>query len=96
MAYDITTIILFTVLGTFGGSTSALMSAKSYEDLKKFDTLKSIILGAIIGFIYTFLYSDHAFPDSIMSFVSGYMGESFITGLADKLKKKNGNGTQQV
>lgn len=94
MAYDVTTMIVFAVLGTLGAVAHVLIDASSWDDVKKFSSFKTILIGMIVGVLYLFLYSDHNFPNSVMTFVAGYMGTDFIEGLIDKMKKKNGNGTQ--
>lgn len=81
------TLICFTIMGFLGGVTYSLLSAKSWEELKTFHYSRRMILGAIIGFLYNFLYSDYSFPNFIMSFVSGYMGTDFIAALIEKLRK---------
>jgi len=85
---NITTIILFAVLGTLGGLVNVFMWAESWEDLRKFGTFKTVVLGSVIGFIYFFLYSDNNFPNGVMAFVSGYMGKDFIQAVIEKFKKK--------
>lgn len=81
-------IIYFVVLGLFGGFARVLIWSKSWEEVKQYSSVRHIILGGIIGFLYQFLYSEHAFPNFVMSFVAGYMGTDFIEGLIEKFKKK--------
>ena len=81
------TILFFVVMGLIGGITHVVVMAEKWSDLKKFSACKRSILGAICGLIYFFLYSDHDFPNMLMSLVSGYGGTSFIKNIMEKLKK---------
>lgn len=62
------------------------MHSNDWEDFTKYDAAKRILLGGIIGGVYFTLYSDHNFPNSAMTFVSGYMGTDFIEKLVQKLQ----------
>jgi len=84
----IETLVYFTVMGLLGGFAYCLVWAESWDQLFSFQYSKRIILGAIIGFVYNFLYSSHSFPNFVMSFVAGYMGTDFIAALIEKFKKK--------
>jgi hypothetical protein len=81
------TILWFIVMGLIGGVTHVVVMAEKWDDLKKFSAFKRSTIGAVCGFIYFFLYSEHAFPNMLMSFVSGYTGTSFIKGIVEKIKK---------
>lgn len=81
-------ILWFIFLGLLGGITYVFINSDSVDDLKKFEAFKRYILGGIVGFLYFQLYSDYSFPNSIMCFVSGYMGTTFIEGLIDKFGPK--------
>ena len=82
-------VAYFAVMGMLGGTTWALIKARKWSDLKKFKYLKRILLGVIIGFLYWHLYSEMNFPNSVMAFVSGYMGTDFVTALVEKLTSKH-------
>ena len=82
------TLLYFSIMGFLGGVTYCLVSAKSWEELKTFHYSRRMILGAIIGFLYSFLHSDYNFPNFVMAFISGYAGTDFIQALIDKLKPK--------
>lgn len=80
--------IWFIVLGFLGGIIHVVMDAESWSDLKKFGAFKASVLGAASGFIYSILYSDYNFPNSIMTIISGYCGTDFIINLIEKYKHK--------
>lgn len=78
----------FSFMGLLGGITYILVWAKTWNDVKQFTSVKRMILGGIIGFVYFFLYSQRDFPNTIMSWVAGYMGTDFIEALIDRLMPK--------
>jgi len=82
-------MVLFAIMGFIGGIAHCLIDAKSWDDLKKFEMCKQIFIGGIVGFLYSFLYSDYGYPNTIMSFVSGYMGTDAIKTIIDKFGKKD-------
>ena len=65
-------------MGLLGGIAYVLVWTKSYAELKSFENARRTMLGGIAGFVYFFLYSDYAFPNLIMSLVSGYFAADFI------------------
>ena len=81
-------IIWFVFLGLLGGITYVFINSDSVDDLTQFEAFKRYIIGGVVGFLYNILYSDYGFPNSIMCFVSGYMGITFIEGLIDRLSSK--------
>lgn len=85
---DFIPILWFVFLGLIGGITHVIVKAESWGDLKDFRAFKRSILGAICGFIYYNLYSDYSFPNTVMAFVSGYMGTDFILSIVEKFWKK--------
>ena len=82
--------IYFTVMGLLGAVAYILVNSDECKDLTQFDSYKRLALGAISGFIYNILYSDYSFPNSIMCFVSGYMGTTFIVALTKRLVPPSG------
>jgi len=84
MSMDVT----FTLMGLIGGVAYTLAWAKSYADLRKYESVKALALGAISGFLYGFLHSEMSFPNSVMAFVAGYAGTDFITSMAERFKPK--------
>ena len=81
-------ILWFVFLGLLGGISYVFINSDSIDDLTKYESLKHYVISGIAGFLYNILYSDHSFPNSIMCFVAGYMGTTFINGLVDKFKPK--------
>jgi len=84
---NIPEILLFVLLSLLGGIAYVLIEAEEWADLKSFKTVRHIMISSIVGVIYYNLYSEWDFPNMVMSFVSGYMGPTFIQGLLKKLGK---------
>ena len=84
---NIPEILFFILLGTLGGLTYVFMASDSWDDFKEFNSQKRIILGGIIGIIYFYLHSDWGYPNAVMTWVSGYMGPTFVDQLVEKRKK---------
>ena len=80
------TTLHFIFMGFLGGVLYILIRAKRKRDLYKFDSIKHLIIGAIIGYIYSILYSEYNFPNSIMCLVAGYMGADFIKALVERFR----------
>jgi len=80
-------ILLFIFVGALGGLTYVFMVAEGWRNFMEFSSHKRIILGGIVGFIYFYLHSDWGYPNAVMTFVSGYVGPSFVDNLISKYEK---------
>jgi hypothetical protein len=78
--------LLYVIAGLLGGLTSALMWAKGWEDLKAFDFTRSIILGAIGGYVFYLMHSEWNIPNGVVSFVFGYSFKDFVEALVERVK----------
>jgi len=76
----------FVLLGLLGAVIYILVWAKSVEDLKKFECVRHLLLGPIIGYVYSILVQNYSFPDLIMTIVAGYFGADFISSLVERFK----------
>jgi hypothetical protein len=83
-------LLLFIVSGLLGGVASALIWAKSWEDLKKYETFRSIVLGAIGGFLYWLMHTEWSLPNGVVAFAFGYAFQDIIEGLIAKILKIGG------
>lgn len=81
-------VLYFTFMGLLGGVAYVLIHAKKWADLARFQSCRRYLLGAITGLLYWNLYSSWSWPDIVMSFVTGYMGTSFIETLIERFKPK--------
>jgi uncharacterized membrane protein YeaQ/YmgE (transglycosylase-associated protein family) len=73
-------------MGFLGALLYVLVWSRKIEDLKDYNNMRHLIIGLIVGYIYSILHSDYNFPNGIMSLVAGYMGPDFIQALIEKLK----------
>ena len=80
--------IYFMFLGLLGGVTYVIINIDGWAGLTSFDSCKRYVIGTIVGFLYNVLYSDYSFPNSMMCWVAGYMGISFIEGLINRFTEK--------
>jgi hypothetical protein len=83
-------LLLFIVSGLLGGVASALLWAKGFEDLKKYETFRSIVLGAIGGFLYYLMHTEWNLPNGVVAFAFGYAFQDIIEGLIAKILKIGG------
>ena len=77
-------ILWFVFLGLLGGLTYIVMESESWNDLITYNAFKRYLLGAIVGFLYNILHSEYSYPNSMMCFVSGYAGTTFIESLSQR------------
>jgi uncharacterized membrane protein YeaQ/YmgE (transglycosylase-associated protein family) len=76
----------FILMGIIGAVLYVLIWSRNWEDLKQYEVVRHIAVGAIVGYVYGILHSDYNFPNAIMSIVAGYFGPDFIEGLMERLR----------
>lgn len=62
--------------------------SRSFEELKRFESVRHVVVGVVVGYIYSILHSDYNFPNAIMSVVAGYFGVDFVQGLFERLRRR--------
>jgi len=72
------TVALFVVNAVIGSLLNVLMWCKSWEELKGWEAVKTVLIGAIVGYIYWWGHQEHGFPDGLMSILVGYSSKDFI------------------
>lgn len=77
----------FIFMGFLGAVLYVLIWAKDYKDLKSFDSLKTLLVGVIVGYLYSLLYGNYNFPDCLMASVAGYFGVDFVEAIMERLRK---------
>jgi len=80
-------ILHFIFMGFLGSVLYVLIWAKDYKDLKSFNSFKTLCVGLITGYIYSFLYGNYNFPDLLMASVAGYFGVDFVEAIMERLRK---------
>jgi len=78
----------FIAMGIIGAVLYVLIWSRSWQDLKQYEVVRHLAVGAIVGYVYGILHSDYNFPNAIMSIVAGYFGPDFIQALMERLKPK--------
>lgn len=84
-------LIRFIFMGFLGGLSYVLLNSDGWDSLKSFTSIRHLMVSLIVGVLYYQLYSDWNFPNQVMSFVSAYMGPSFIQSLVKRLSGKSEN-----
>jgi uncharacterized membrane protein YeaQ/YmgE (transglycosylase-associated protein family) len=80
-------LISFIVLGALGGLLHVLVHTSSLREAIQYANSKWVLIGAISGLAYYFLYTDYNFPNHFMTIVVGYTGADFIIAAAARLNK---------
>jgi hypothetical protein len=83
---------MFIVSGLLGGVASALLWAKGWQDLKKYDAFRAVVLGAIGGYLYFLMHSEWNVPNGAVAFTFGYAFQDIVDGVAEKARQLIGLG----
>jgi 4-amino-4-deoxy-L-arabinose transferase-like glycosyltransferase len=78
---------LFVVSGLLGGVAAALLWARSWEDLRRLEFARSIVLGAIGGFLYYLMHTEWSLPNGVVAFTFGYAFQDVIEGVIERAKQ---------
>ena len=71
-------LVSFVILGALGGLLRLLIHTDSLNEALTYTNSKWVIVGAISGLAYYFLYTDYNFPNHFMAIVVGYTGADLI------------------
>jgi len=85
---DVAQTLHFIFQGALGAFLATLFWAESWGDLKKFESVRHILVGAIAGYIYSILYSEYNFPNLIVATIVGWMGKDALEAVLDRFKPK--------
>jgi flagellar biosynthesis protein FliR len=77
----------FIILGALGGVLRVLIHTESLSEALMYSNAKWVLVGAITGLAYYFLYSDYNFPNHFMAIVVGYTGADVIEAGSRRLDK---------
>lgn len=80
-------IVLFVVSGLLGGVASALLWARSWQDVKKYEFARAVALGAIGGFLYYLMHTEWSLPNGAAAFFFGYAFQDIVEALAERAKQ---------
>lgn len=90
---DLVEILYFMFMGLIGGFLYVITKADSFDDLTSFSSLQRLVLGPCSGFIYSLLYSEYNFPNSLMAIASGWLGTDFIITIMERFSPEKENQT---
>lgn len=81
-------------MAVLGALANILIWAESAGDIRRFESVKTILLGIIVGIVYYSLRIEHNFPDGVASFAIGYMAKDALDAIAQRFYplKSNNNG----
>jgi len=79
-------VIVFVINGLLGGLTCALLHAKSFNEVSSYMSIRAIVLGAIAGYIYYYMFTEWNLPNSVMAFIFGYSFKDMLDSLYEKAK----------
>jgi len=85
-------VTMFIFSGLLGGVASALLWVKNWCDIKKFEFARSIVLGAIGGFLYYLMHTEWNVPNGVVAFTFGYAFQDIVEGVVEKVKQLLGLG----
>jgi len=89
-------LLLFVVNATIGAFLNVIMWAKSPSELKGFEAIKTILVGAIAGYLYWFGHQEHGLPDGMMAIVVGYCGKDVVEWIIEKFAPWKGQAQGQA
>jgi hypothetical protein len=78
--------LYYIIAGLLGGLASALIWAKSWQDLKAFEFSRAVILGGIGGFVFYLVHTEWSVPNGVVAFVWGYAFRDIVEGMMSKVK----------
>jgi len=79
---------MFIVSGLLGGIASALLWAKGWEDVRKFEFVRAVILGAVGGFLYYLMHTEWSVPNGVVAFFFGYAFQDIAEAVLSKAKER--------
>jgi hypothetical protein len=80
-------LIGFIMLGALGGLLRVLLHTESLSEALTYANSKWVLVGAITGLAYFYLYTDYNFPNHLMALIAGYSGADFIDAGSRRFSK---------
>ena len=80
----------FVAMAVLGGLYFVFMVADSWDDLRTFSSVRHVVASVIAGVLYYALHSEYSFPNTVMCFVVGYMGPTFVDQIIEKRRRLGG------
>jgi len=80
-------LLHFVFMGFLGAFLYVLVWSKSAKDLCNYESLRTLIVGTIVGYLYGLLHFNYGFPDLIMSSVAGYFSVDFLEAIMERFRR---------
>jgi len=78
-------LVLFIVNAVIGSFLNVLMWAEKPEEITSWEATKTVLIGAIAGYIYWWAHSEWNIPNGLVSIIVGYTAQDFIEWVAEKV-----------
>jgi len=85
-------LLHFAFMGFMGGVSRALLKAKAWRELGRYDVAKNIVLGIIGGVVYGNMVLAWQIPDTVVAFFFAYAFADIIDTLTAKILRIVGVG----
>ena len=83
-------VLLFVAMAVLGGLYFVFMVSDSWDDLRTFSSVRHMVASVIAGVLYYSLHGEYGFPNTVMCFVVGYMGPTFVDQIIEKRRRMGG------
>jgi len=83
-------LLHFVFMGFLGAFLYVLVWSKSAKDLASYESLRTLVVGSIVGYLYGLLHFNYGFPDLVMTSVAGYFGVDFVEAIMERFRKMIG------
>jgi len=76
----------FTFLGLVGALLYVFIWSRSFDELKRYENVRHVVVGALAGFVYSVLHSEYSFPNAVMAMVVGYFGPDLVQAVMERAR----------
>jgi len=80
------TCLWYILMGLLGGLGYIVF----YSVTQRWKIFRHLFLAGMSGYVYFFLHSEYAFPDTVMAIVVGWFAPDFIQAVMNKYRKLKG------
>jgi len=83
--FDVAMFMHFITSSLCGGIARALLQARSFKELKRYEIVRHILLSPIAGWVYYHMVLQWNAPDTVVAFFFAYAFVDIIDRLARKI-----------
>ena len=83
MIEPLSTVVLFIIHGVLGALAYCLI----WREYEREELMRRLSLGAIAGYLYSYMVINYSLPDGIIAFIVGYWCVDFIEALAERFRE---------